>query len=100
MVAGIWAGLRPAESRAGAGASARRGWEKWRGIVAAGDPGPGPGRSGAATASAQLFGRAHVCTSVTNAQLVCRLLLDKTNTTDIHYVLHISHCFTKYRDTK
>src|SRR3546814_11446126 len=51
MVAGLWAGLRPAESRAGAGASARRGWEKWRGIVAAGDPGPGPGRRGVATRS-------------------------------------------------
>src|SRR3546814_2162776 len=53
MVAGLWAGLRPAESRAGAGASARRGWEKWRGIVAAGDPGPGPGRRGVATVPAQ-----------------------------------------------
>src|SRR3546814_2502328 len=27
------------------------------------------------------IGRAHACTSVTNAPLVCRLLLDKTNTT-------------------
>src|SRR3546814_1117372 len=27
------------------------------------------------------IGRAHVCTPVTNAQLVCRLLLEKNNTT-------------------
>src|SRR3546814_10729787 len=30
------------------------------------------------------IGRAHVCTPVTNAQLVCRLLLEKTNNTTNH----------------
>src|SRR3546814_8016983 len=29
---------------------------------------------------AQQIGRAHVCTSVTNAHLVCRLLIEKPNT--------------------
>src|SRR3546814_9656280 len=31
-------------------------------------------------AAGQQIGRAHVCTPVTNAHLVCRLLLDKTKT--------------------
>src|SRR3546814_7259541 len=30
------------------------------------------------------IGRAHVCTPVTNAHLVCRLLLEKKNITDEH----------------
>src|SRR3546814_9010382 len=32
-------------------------------------------------AAAIQIGRAHVCTPVTNAQLVCRLLLEQNNTT-------------------
>src|SRR3546814_3275767 len=32
--------------------------------------------------SKQEIGRAHVCTPVTNAHLVCRLLLEKQNTTN------------------
>src|SRR3546814_10094433 len=31
------------------------------------------------------IGRAHVCTPVTNAHLVCRLLLDKTNKHRLNY---------------
>src|SRR3546814_3161169 len=34
----------------------------------------------AATDAFAKIGRSHVCTPVTNAQLVCRLLLDKTTT--------------------
>src|SRR3546814_8415534 len=33
-----------------------------------------------ASASIMKIGRAHVCTQVTNAHLVCRLLLEKKNT--------------------
>src|SRR3546814_5005446 len=33
------------------------------------------------------IGRAHVCTPVTNAHLVCRLLLEKNNITDPHPIL-------------
>src|SRR3546814_6809369 len=41
------------------------------------------------------IGRAHVCTPVTNAQLVCRLLLDKTNLNTTHLV-----CYTSLKNTK
>src|SRR3546814_8468638 len=34
------------------------------------------------------IGRAHVCTPVTNAHLVCRLLLEKTKNTLLHNAQH------------
>src|SRR3546814_2442061 len=40
---------------------------------------PGAEQASGALADAKI-GRAHVCTPVTNAQLVCRLLLEKKNT--------------------
>src|SRR3546814_8125416 len=39
---------------------------------------------GKAAAKIGQIGRAHVCTPVTNAQLVCRLLLETKNTTKIY----------------
>src|SRR3546814_3353973 len=43
--------------------------------------------------SGQQIGRAHVCTPVTNAHLVCRLLLEKKNNTVYNHVSpsHVSH---------
>src|SRR3546814_5795267 len=41
----------------------------------------------------QKIGRAHVCTPVTNAHLVCRLLLEKRKQQIINY--HIKHRTTK-----
>src|SRR3546814_2947836 len=40
------------------------------------------------TGSTDKIGRAHVCTSVTNAQLVCRLLLEKNKTTIRIFTYH------------
>src|SRR3546814_10411112 len=36
------------------------------------------------------IGRAHVCTPVTNAHLVCRLLLDKNNTTQMTHLSQLT----------
>src|SRR3546814_6068199 len=41
---------------------------------------------GGAVAMITKIGRAHVCTPVTNAQLVCRLLLEKKNLQLDHYL--------------
>src|SRR3546814_2185604 len=43
---------------------------------------------GAAALAAQI-GRAHVCTPVTNAHLVCRLLLEKKNITSIQITPYV-----------
>src|SRR3546814_8677147 len=48
------------------------------------------------------IGRAHVCTPVTNAHLVCRLLLEKkkkqsTNKNKV-YICHTQHLQTIYKD--
>src|SRR3546814_1519398 len=39
------------------------------------------------------IGRAHVCTPVTNAHLVCRLLLEKKKTSLLSTLLHISYAY-------
>src|SRR3546814_2864773 len=50
-------------------------------------------RAGRAGAHPGQIGRAHVCTPVTNAHLVCRLLLEKKNTRQ----LYTQHPTTKAR---
>src|SRR3546814_9326922 len=37
------------------------------------------------------IGRAHVCTPVTNAHLVCRHMLEKKNNTKLHDTIHYIH---------
>src|SRR3546814_981276 len=67
-----------------------RGWRAERTrrrAKASGDPDPGPGPQ---------IGRAHVCTPVTNAPLVCRLLLEQNNNT--HYSV-LPHTYTYNRNT-
>src|SRR3546814_4326445 len=41
------------------------------------------------------LGRAHVCTPVTNAQLVCRLLLEKKHKTIKHNTTNVQYTTTK-----
>src|SRR3546814_8194041 len=43
------------------------------------------------------IGRAHVCTPVTNAHLVCRLLLEKKKRTTCTHAHTISHVQLKYK---
>src|SRR3546814_3846175 len=50
---------------------------------------------------ARVIGRAHVCTPVTNARLVCRLLLEnKKQAVNIHNTnTHLHHTHTKTQNT-
>src|SRR3546814_7250227 len=48
-------------------------------------------------ASTWEIGRAHVCTPVTNAHLVCRLLLEKNKPLNIHIINQHHHKHTHYR---
>src|SRR3546814_5049094 len=47
----------------------------------------------------QQIGRAHVCTPVTNAHLVCRLLLEKKKHTYINLILNLSYSTTYTQHT-
>src|SRR3546814_7827282 len=65
------------------------------------DPPPAPGRRRGAEPgrdAARRFeiGRAHVCTPVTNAHIVCRLLLEKKKKTAYHpsLLIHSLHSLT------
>src|SRR3546814_3519072 len=55
-----------------------------RPVVPDSPPHRGPGRAARHPGAHSEIGRAHVCTPVTNAHLVCRLLLEKTKQTITH----------------